>query len=934
MGIENQFSPEDHEPSAVAAVTDGKTIFMEDEMKKSFLDYAMSVIVARALPDVRDGLKPVHRRIIYSMFEKGNTASKPYEKCAKTVGNVIGNYHPHGDQAVYSSLVRLAQDWVQRHPIIDGQGNFGNRDGDPPAAYRYTEARLHRLAERLVTDLRKGTVEFIPTFDNKEMEPRLLPARWPNLIVNGQIGIAVGMATEIPSHNLSEAIDACFLIMDNPNATVDDIMQVMPGPDFSTAGVIMGQGGIRQAYETGRGSIRVAGRWDIVETKGGKTQIIITEMPWGTNATNTVKKINEMRKVADKLRQTNKEYDKVLDGIAEVVDETAEDLRIVVEVKRDADPNIVLNFLKKKTDLVTTFSYNSTVLGSNGQPSVMSMAEMIREFVAFRRQTVRKRTIFELNEARETLTYTIGLYAAVSQVDLVVNTIKTSSDQSIAQARLQEIDFPTEGELAELLFAADPDFEVDPNYRLTAEQAKHVLEMSLGRLTGMETSKIADNARDLVKQIEFHNSVLNERSILDGIVRNEMQEIKDRFHSPRMTEIQPYDADEIDDEDLIEHKDIVVTLSNSGYVKRTELGAYREQKRGGKGRSGMETKEDDFIQTALHCSTKSTLLLFTSRGIAHTLKAFQLPEGNPSYKGRPIVNFINLLSDETITNVIVMPRDPEEIAELSLLFVTDFGDIRRNSATDFAKVNKNGKIAIKLEGDNGEPLGKLVKVLLAGNTDDVLISTEEGNCCRFLVDDLRVFNSRASTGVRAIKLARAGDKRSDGSILEKDDAVNDASVVSNFPLTPQERDAYQAGGTHTSKNADGVEETTTLTQERMAEMAAGEELLITVSAKGFGKRSSAYEYRRTSRGGVGTKAANINPETGALVACFPVQESDGLVMITDGGQMIRTRVSEVPVYGRATRGVRMFRLAADQKIVSVFRVNGDEVADEEPAATA
>lgn len=907
MSMDNQFDSEDHLPERAAE----KHILLENEMKKSFLDYAMSVIVSRALPDVRDGLKPVHRRIIYSMYEKGNTASKAYEKCAKTVGNVIGNYHPHGDQAVYDALVRLAQDWVQRHPIIDGQGNFGNRDGDPPAAYRYTEARLERLSERLVTDLNKGTVQFVPTFDGKETEPRLLPARWPNLIVNGQTGIAVGMATNIPSHNLGEAIDACFLMMDNPDTTVDDIMKVMPGPDFATAGVIMGQGGIRQAYSTGRGSIRMSGKWEIIEGKSGKTSIVITEMPWGTNAVNTVKKIAEMKKDAEVLKKEKKNYDTVLDGISDVLDQTSEDLRIVVEVKKDADPNIILNYLKKKTDLVTPFSYNATVLNSNGQPAVMSMIEMIKEFVAFRRQTVRKRTIFELNDAREDMTRTIGLYAAVSKVDEVVRVIRSSADTAEAQVKLMQMDFATEGELAELLFAADPDFEVEPNYKLTQEQTQHVLAMSLSKLTGMETSKIADHARDLVKQIENFNSILNDRTILDNIVRNEMQEIKDRFATPRLTEIQPYDEDDINDEDLIEDKEIVVTLSNTGYIKRTDLQAYREQRRGGKGRSGMDTKDDDFIRTTLVCSTKTPLLLFTSRGIAHTLKAYQLPEGAPSYKGRPIVNLITLMPGETITNMIAMPRDQEEIDSSSLLFVTDFGDIRRNAAVEFSKVNKNGKIAMKLEDGNGNSIGTLVKVLLAKNSDDVLITTKEGNCCRFFVDDLRTFNSRNSTGVRAIKLS-------------KNDVVNDAGVVSNFPVTPYERDAYQNGGTLTFKNQEQVDETIVLTEERMRELAEHEEFLLTVTAKGFGKRTSAYEYRKTARGTQGSQAANIKPETGDLVACFPVLETDSLVLVTDGGQMIRTRVAEVPVYRRTARGVRIFKLPPDQNIVSVVRAASDD----------
>lgn len=920
MGIENRFDEE----AMTSSTALSSHIYIEDEIKKSFIDYAMSVIVARALPDVRDGMKPVHRRIIYAMYEKGNFSNKAFRKCAKTVGEVIGTYHPHGDQAVYDAMVRLGQDWKQRHTLIEAQGNFGTRDGDPPAAYRYTEARLHKLAEYMTADLDKSTVKFADNYDGSEIEPRLLPARWPVLIVNGQAGIAVGMATNIPSHNLGEAIDACLLVMDNPDATVDDIMTVMPGPDFPTAGFILGKGAIRNAYETGRGSIRVAGKWEFVEPKKGNTRIVVTELPFDCSAVQTVKQIDELRKAAEKLKKDGLPYDKIIDGIADVVDETAKELRFYVEVKRDADPNIVLNWLKRKSNLVTTFPVNATVLDSTGRPEVMGMKQMLQEFVAFRRQTVRLRTIHELNEARRALTFTIGLYAAVSQVDRVVDAIRSSENEEMAQQKLIEIDFPTEGELAELLQAADPDFEVDPLYRLTPEQAKHVRDMRLGKLTNLGTQEIGEKARELVKEIEFHNTVLNDRSVLDGIVRNEMLEIKHKHAEPRLTQIIDVDPDNIDDEDLIEHKEIVVTFSRSGYVKRTGLEAYREQKRGGKGRNGMDTKDDDFIQDAIYCSTKTPLLVVTSRGMSHLIKAYMLPEGAPSAKGRFIGNFINngagLMPGETVTNILPMPVAEEEFEGLSVLFVTDYGKIRRNQAADFAKINKNGKIAIKLDDENGNSTGNLVKVMLARDTDDIMISTREGMVCRFLVGDVRVMNSRTSDGVKAISL-REGDPKKPG---DEGDKVNDACVVATFDATPQEREAYLSGGSTKYTTPDGEEKELVLTAERIAEMQANEEFILTVTANGFGKRSSAFGYRRTSRGGIGFKGGNINEQTGALVACFTVTDDDGLVLMTDGGQAIRTRVDQVKKLGRATRGVKVFTVPDGQRIVSVARVEATD----------
>lgn len=890
-----------------------REVMVEDQMSSAYLNYAMSVIVSRAVPDVRDGLKPVHRRILYAMQEGGYHASSGYKKSARPVADTMGKYHPHGDVAIYDAMVRMAQPWAQRHPLIDGQGNFGSRDGDKPAAMRYTEARMQRLAHSLTADIDKDVVDWQPNYDGSTLEPRVLPARFPNLLVNGQQGIAVAMATSIPTHNLGETIAACLLVLDRPETTLDDILQVLPGPDFPTGGTIMGHGGIRQAYMTGRGSIRVAGEAVIEEMKErgktGRSRIVVTQLPYGASA----KAFQE--RVADLLEK------KIVEGITDIRDESdrQDNLRVIIELNALVEPSVVLNVLKKHTDLVSSFPYNATVLNSRGKPQEMPLLDMLQEFVAFRRQVVRRRTIHELNKARDALHRQIGLYAAVSLVDEVVRTIRTSSDPEAARGRLMQIPFPTAGDFARLLNDADPDNDVGETFFLSEIQARSILEMRLQKLTGMERDEIESLAREISGNINGYITILNDSAVLDGVVRSEMAEVKEKFATPRITVIEPLDWDQIEDEDLIERKDVVLTITKTGYVKRTELSAYREQRRGGKGRNGMNTRDEDFVQTTLVCTTKTPLVFFTSRGIAHSLKAYRLPEGAPAAKGRPLVNFVPLREGETISAVIAMPEDISDLEGKSLVFVTDFGTVRRNDAKAFWGINKAGKIAIKLEDEHGKQNGTLVEVLFGSNDDDVLVATKMGTCVRFAIDEVREVKSRNGIGVKAINLGNGN-------------AVIGASVLRHFKATPQERDAFQAGGTVKVRQDDGTEETVTLTPERIEEMRSSEELLLTISSLGFGKRTSSYEYRTTARGAKGIAAANINSVTGSLVGCFTVDGDDGLVMVTDGGQAIRVRVKDVRKTGRSARGVRMFRLPDGQKIVSVARVSADDLGDAEEIA--
>lgn len=904
------------ELAAEAPLPNGvKRIMVEDEMSRAYLDYAMSVIVSRALPDVRDGMKPVHRRIVYAMAEHGHHASKKHVKSARIVGEVMGQYHPHGDAAIYETMVRLAQPFSLRHPLIDGQGNFGSRDGDPAAAMRYTESKMSRLAHELTSDVKKLPGEYWQkTYDNSADEPRVLPARFPNLLVNGGTGIAVAMATNIPTHNLGETLEACLMLMDNPEATLDDVMAVLPGPDFPVKCKIVGRGGIRQAYETGRGSIRMAGEAEIEELKGGRYRIVISKLPFGVSAVSLLQKIHELAQPKDKKNPTDKP---LLDGISEARDESdrTDAIRVVIDLRKDVDPAIILNALVKYTPFVTPFSYNATVLDSGGRPRVMPLMDMLREFLNFRREIIRKRTIHDLDKARDALHKQIGLYAASTMIDQVVKAIRESRDTDVARRRLLDMEFPTAGDFTKLVSEADPDLEFGEFFKLSDIQVQTILDMKLQKLSGIEREEIANSAREISKEINGYLPIVNDPKVLDDVIRTELGEIKAKYATPRTTSIEA-DMDNVEDEDLIERKDIVITITKSGYVKCTELDAFREQKRGGKGRTGMETKDDDFVSTTLICSTLTPLVFFTSRGIAHSLKAYRLPPGQPNSKGRPLVNFVPLRQGETISAVIAMPEAEADLEGKSLVFVTDFGTVRRNEASAFWGINKAGKIAIKLEDEHGNPQGNLVEVLLASDDDDVLVATERGICVRFPLEDLRVFKSRDSSGVKAIA-------------LEYGNRVIGASVLGHFENTPQERDAYLAGGSVTIRNDDGSTEEFSIDADRMAQMRASEETLLTVSALGFGKRTSSYEYRITARGAKGIAAANINASTGALVSCFKVTDEDGLVLVTDGGQAIRTRVKDVRRTGRTARGVRMFDLPKDQKIVSVARVSAEDMGDED-----
>lgn len=882
------------------------TVDIENVMHDSYMEYSMSVIVSRALPDVRDGLKPVHRRILYSMHEQKAFNNKPYRKSAKTVGDVMGEYHPHGDSAIYDAMARMAQPFSMRLPTVDGQGNFGSIDGDSPAAMRYTEARMAISAQDMVRDIEKNTVNMRPNYDNSGEEPVVLPTRIPSLLINGGSGIAVGMATMMPTHNPTEAIDACLHVLDNPDATLADIMKIMPAPDFPTGGIIRGTTGVRKAYETGRGSITVSGVTEIQERKGGKSRIVISELPYQTNKANFIEKIAELVKEGR------------ITGITDINDlsDRNQEVNIEIDVRRDADPNLVLNSLRKNTDLVTSFSVNSVCLDTRGRPTMMPLMRQINEFVDFRKEVVRRRAIHDLDKARADLHKQIALYAAVTRVDDVVNLIKSSPDDDTARVRLMEMDFPTEGDFGKLLLDADPDIEeeadVPSSFRLTAEQANSILSLTLRRLTGMERDRIASRARELSAEIDGYLRILNNVDVLVEVVRNELMEVRGNYADERRTRIEITELDRLSDEDLIERKDLVLTTTNSGYVKTTPLDAYREQKRGGKGKSGMETKDGDFVTRAVSCSTHSHLIFFTSRGIAHALRAFELPEAAAKSRGRPLINYMPLRhqENESVSSILSLPENQDELEDYSMLFVTDFGNIRRTKATDFLNIKKNGKIAMQLEDDNGNSIGKLVNVILCKDDDDVLIATRKGNAMRISVGDQRVVGSRKSIGVRGITLA-------------DDDTVISASLIEDPGTSYEERQAFLAGGT-VSLGAKENPQEFSISAERMAEMREMEQVLLTVPSNGYGKRSSAYEFRTINRGGKGMSCMNINKTTGPLMACFPVSEDDGLLLITGSGQTIRTSVKDIRRQGRTTRGVRLFDMEEGQTVVSVARIEATE----------
>jgi len=880
--------------------SDIKPVSITDELRRSYLDYAMSVIVARALPDVRDGLKPVHRRILYSMFENGYDWNKPYRKSARVVGDVIGKYHPHGDQSIYDALVRMAQEFSMRLPLVDGQGNFGSIDGDPAAAMRYTEVRLEKVAHALLDDLDKETVDFQENYDNSEREPTVLPARFPNLLVNGAGGIAVGMATNIPPHNLGEVIDACIALIDKPELTVEDLIEIVPGPDFPTAGIILGRAAIRQAYMTGRGSIMVRGRVTTEPMRGEREALIITEIPYQVNKTTMIEKIAELVR------------EKRIEGIGEIRDESDRDgMRVVLELKREAMGEVVLNQLYRFTPLQQSFPANMVAL-SGGRPSVMNLLDLISAFVGFREEVVGRRTKYLLKKARDRAHVLVGLAIAVANIDEIIKLIRTAKDPNTAREALMGRDWPAKDVVSLVELIDDPRHKVSSKgtYKLSEEQARAILDLRLQRLTALGRDEIGAELDGLGKEIAEYLEILKSRPRIRGIVKDELSAIKAEFGTKRKTEIAEA-QDEVDEEDLIQREEMVVTVSHAGYVKRVPLSTYRAQRRGGKGRAGMQTREEDFVTRLFVASTHDEVLFFSSKGKAYTMKVWRLPLAAPQARGKAFVNLLPIEPEEKLTSIITLPEDKAEREKLNIMFATTGGTVRRNSLSDFVDIRRSGIIAMKLE--EGE---SIADVAICTDNDDVLLSTAVGQCIRFPVSDVRVFQSRNSVGVRGIR-------------LEKKDKVISMAIIRHMEASSEERVAYlkMANAVRRGDEAeDGDDEeekvaSIELSQKRYAEMGAAEQFILTLTERGMGKRSSSFEYRLTGRGGKGIVAMKLSKRTGAIVGSFPVEEADQIMLVTDAGKLIRTPVAGIRIAGRSTQGVIVFDTAEDEKVVSVERIS-------------
>ncbi len=878
-------------------------VSLEEELKQSYLDYAMSVIVARALPDVRDGLKPVHRRILYGMKEVGCDYNKSFKKSARIVGDVMGKYHPHGDSAIYDSMVRMAQWFSMRDTLVDGQGNFGSIDGDSAAAMRYTEARLSKLASGMLDDIEKDTVEFQPNYDESLQEPALLPAKFPNLLVNGSGGIAVGMATNIPPHNLSDAIDACIAYINNPEIDIDELIGIIKGPDFPTGGTILGRAGIISAYRTGRGSLIVRSKSHFEEIRKDRQAIVITEIPYQVNKSKLIERIAEIVN------------EKIIEGISDLRDESnREGIRIVVELKKDAIPDVVLNQLYKYTQVQTSFSVNMLAL-INGRPKLMGLQEVIGHFVTFRKEVVVRRTRFELKKARNQAHILIGLAIAISNIDEVINLIKTSSDAGDAKRKLMEKYWDAQN-VESLIRLVDDGGNVIENgkCRLTEIQAQAILDLKLQRLTGLERDKIADEISALIDKIKDLLSILGSKERIFGIVKDELVAVKSEFGTERRTEIVDAGSD-IDIEDLIQKEDMVITVSNTGYIKRVPLTSYRAQKRGGKGKTGMTTKDEDFVSDLFVANTHTPVLFFSTSGIAYQMKVYKLPLATPQSKGKAMVNLLPLGAGESIATVLPLPEDSSLWEDLDIVFATSHGTIRRNKLSDFLNIRANGKIAMKL--DDGE---RLISVDVCNDNNDILISSKMGKCVKFPLEQLRVFASRNSTGVRAIKLVG-------------DDEVVSMAVLRGSNRTQEEREAYIRYLNSTRRSKDELDiniQTNIEKPEFFEEMQLDDQLLLTVTAKGYGKRTSVYEYRTTARGVQGVKNIEMSSKNGEVVSVFPVKENDEIMLVTNSGKLIRCSVDDIRITGRATQGVILFRLDKGEKVVSAARlpeVNSCDVLD-------
>ena len=883
--------------------SDIRPVSIIDEMKRSYLDYAMSVIVSRALPDVRDGLKPVHRRILYTMYENGFTPDKAHKKSARVTGDTMGKYHPHGNLAIYDALVRMAQPFSLRMPLIDGQGNFGSIDGDRAAAERYTEARLARVSMTLLDDLDKDTVDYSANYSGEFNEPVVLPAKYPNLLVNGAGGIAVGMATNIPPHNLGEVIDAVFALMENRDITIEELMEIVPAPDFPTGGSILGRGGVRLAYNTGRGSVLMRAKVNVEQIRKDREALIVTEIPYQVNKTTLIEKIAELVR------------EKRVEGISDLRDESDRDgMRIVIEIKRDAVAEVVLNQLWRYTQLQQSFGCNMIAL-NGGRPEMLNLKDFLVCFLDFREEVVSRRTKYLLTKARDSAHVQVGLAIAVANIDEVIRLIRTSPDTATARTQLMDRDWPAYDMAPLIALIADPRHKLneDGTYRLSETQARAILELRLARLTALGRDEIAEALNRLSVEIADYLAILRSRERIMSIIHSELTDVKTNFATPRRTLILDSDAD-MDDEDLIQQEDMVVTVSHNGYVKRVPLSTYRAQRRGGKGRTGMQTREQDFVARLFVANTHQPLLFFTSSGYVFKEKVWRLPLAAPQALGKYLNNILtNLDEGERITSILALPQDEAQWEGLDVMFASTRGTVRRNKLSDFTQVNRSGKIAMKL--DEGEAI---VDVQMCSEDDDVLLTTANGQCIRFQIrDSVRVFKGRDSMGVRGITMGE-GDRVISMAILRHMEATSDervgyikkARAIAGEAAT----DEVEASGEEASADAN-------ISTERYIEMSAAEQEILTVSERGYGKRTSSYEYRITGRGGKGITAMAVNARNGKLVASYPVEESDEIMLVTDGGQLIRCPVKGIRRAGRGTQGVIVFRTADDERVVSVERIS-------------
>ena len=877
----------------LAEPSDIGRIDIVDEMKTSYLDYAMSVIVSRALPDVRDGLKPVHRRILYASHEGGFVAGRPYRKSAKIVGDVMGNYHPHGDSAIYMALARMTQDWSMRVPLIDGQGNFGSMDPDMPASMRYTEARLNKVANYLLNDLDKDTVDFVPNYDGSLREPHVLPARFPNLLVNGAGGIAVGMATNIPPHNLGEVIDACLAYIENPAITIDELIEIIPGPDFPTAPLIMGTGGAKAAYRDGRGSIMMRARHEIEEGRGDKRSIVLTSIPFQVGKSGLVEKIAEAAK------------DKRIEGVSDIRDESSrKGVRVVIELKRDATTEVVLNQIWRFTPAQSSFPANMLAI-MGGRPEVLNLRDIISAFIKFREEVITRRTKFELNKARDRAHILLGLVVAVTNMDEVVRIIRGSKTPAEAREALLAREWPIDeiADYIKLVEAVETDIKGD-SYRLSPIQVKAILDLRLQKLTAMGREEIGDELKELAVAIAEYLEILADRVKLYAVMREELVEVRDQFATPRISEI-TVAWDGLDDEDLMEREDMVVTVTLDGYIKRTPLDTFRAQRRGGKGRAGMSTKDEDVVTSLFVTSTHTPVLFFSNHGKVYRMKVWRLPEGGPATRGRPMVNLLPLGDGETISTVLPLPEDENEWQDLHVMFATANGTVRRNSMAAFTNIPSNGKIAMRFDEGSDD---RLIGVALLSEGDDVLLATRQGKAIRFAATDVREFQSRTSTGVRGMR-------------LKGKDEVISLSILRGFDASAEERDAYLRAAPWKDNDNEP-----TLEADRIDAMAQGEDFILTVCANGYGKRSSAYEYRQSGRGGQGISNIDNIGRNGPVVASFPASNEEQLMLVTDQAKLIRMRVGDMRVIGRSSSGVKLFDVAKGEHIVSAAKI--DESEDE------